>query len=889
MAGMGPVPASPCGSPVYPDKERIGHALHLLCTAALVFEADSLVALNCRRALIIVHNPFTQEVEKRAAKPFPASRMSQIRLTGNKLIVSQEHIDLDALGAQLESSFSLFTGKESGAERSALWWPCTELRVLQQQTSQHLAALADIRTDNASLICRHFRAPAWDDGANDSEGAEPVHSRVPRCPRCGWAVARDQDVQSALRFLHRDLQISTEDQAVGHGDAHFIETSAACAGQIDHRAAEFFELWADGGLAATLGRLDALDCSPCELQALDRFAAQVHAEFLAALAALRCADASGEAPSALEPKLLKAVDVLEEALWKGLGFPSLHEAAATAVFALRRGRSAGLARRCPGSSPLPTYAAALDSTQQELTPAFHHEREALRRFANGEPFEPLSLALAYAELAETDVAAQALALCALWLREAAVHGSREAQVALPLVVQSAHRLAVSSLPPASQLIVLRSCSQALASGTERAFAAPARAVAERLEALERQLPFTSPPVPLLVAFGRLESIAERLHLAYARLLQTVGQEELPMDPQAVDTAQLGLFEASAANGRREEAAALHPFAASAAAQELGQGAVRSLRPDGVPLSRSPYSRQESVAEFLGVRFHKRSGLKEVLLRRPTVEESGGRAFAFQGSAITESALPPSLAAVLLHAAAPVGASLEPLGATSPLRRLAVSGAMPGSEASDLLRDALLELQRITADSALSDGTLQLRCATVEFQARFSDHGHTLEALLSEPHLEIHSVPAGLVQNLSALLAAEDAVVQGLVPLRAICGLRAAARLLAAPYSSLSAGEVSPPPTAAAREAAVQWRSWKVTWRVRRGRYGFNGSPPSTRHCCGRLDSKASIQEAAGMRRCSPLPPAAVSARTRRTAGMAATPKKGAVSPSPHLNFRALRP
>ena len=94
MAGMGPVPASPCGSPVYPDKERIGHALHLLCTAALVFEADSLVALNCRRALIIVHNPFTQEVEKRAAKPFPASRMSQIRLTGNKLIVSQEHIDL---------------------------------------------------------------------------------------------------------------------------------------------------------------------------------------------------------------------------------------------------------------------------------------------------------------------------------------------------------------------------------------------------------------------------------------------------------------------------------------------------------------------------------------------------------------------------------------------------------------------------------------------------------------------------------------------------------------------------------------------------------------------------------------------------------------------------
>eukprot|EP00439_Symbiodinium_sp_Y106_P038301 s1699_g4.t1 len=270
-----------------------------------------------------------------------------------------------------------------------------------------------------------------------------------------------------------------------------------------------------------------------------------------------------------------------------------------------------------------------------------------------------------------------------------------------------------------------------------------------------------------------------------------------MDPKAVATSQLGLFEAAAANGQREEAAALHPFAVSAAAEELGEGSVWSLRKDGPAVPRSPASRQASVAEMLGVRFHERSGLKEVLLRRPTVEESGGRAFAFQGSSVTESALSPSLAAALLHAPAPVGATLEPSpGPPSPLRRLAVSGVATGSEVSDLLRDALLELQRLTSESpaAPSGGNLQLRCAGLDYQARFSDHGHTLEALVSEPQLELHSAPANPVaQNLSALLATEDVAVRGLVPLRSLCGLRAVARLLAAPFASLAAGEVAPPP------------------------------------------------------------------------------------------------
>eukprot|EP00439_Symbiodinium_sp_Y106_P063310 s1699_g9.t2 len=162
---------------------------------------------------------------------------------------------------------SVSSKQESGAERSALWhvvhdlskcgvrglptvWPTGgEWQVLQQQASQHLAALADVRTDNASLICRHFRAPSLEPEANDSAEAEPARgSRVPRCPRCGWAVARDQDVQSALLFLHRDLQISVEDQA-GDRELHFIENTAACAGEIDLRAREFFELWNSGGLS----------------------------------------------------------------------------------------------------------------------------------------------------------------------------------------------------------------------------------------------------------------------------------------------------------------------------------------------------------------------------------------------------------------------------------------------------------------------------------------------------------------------------------------------------------------------------------------------------------------------------------------------------------------
>eukprot|EP00439_Symbiodinium_sp_Y106_P048604 s1699_g6.t1 len=210
----------------------------------------------------------------------------------------------------------------------------------------------------------------------------------------------------------------------------------------------------------------------------------------------------------------------------GTGFPGLPEAAAAAVFALRRGRSASLGRRCPAISPLPTYGASLEATQKELTPALQHEREALRVFApDGGPFEPLRIALAYAELAETGVAAQALALCALWLREAANRGSAEALASVPLVAQGAYRLATSSLPPASQLIVLRTCAQALVPRPAGEWAAPAAAVAERLEVLERQMPFASPPVPALAAFGRLEAVAERLHLAYARLLQTASQED----------------------------------------------------------------------------------------------------------------------------------------------------------------------------------------------------------------------------------------------------------------------------------------------------------------------------------------------------------------------------
>lgn len=412
---------------------------------------------------------------------------------------------------------------------------------LQQEVSDSFGALADVRSDDASIICRRFRAAK--SAANESDGP-----RFFRCPRCGKAIGQAKDMQSRLQVFHHDLN-RTSDSTAGTADGEngtLIEISAACREELHVHAARFQQAQSS---PAMLAEIESLECNSCELQALG---AVDSVDLLwSALGLLHCAPQLDEAPSLLEPRLHRAMDILEFNLWKGIGFPSLHEAVSKEIFDLRlskRFQNFELSRLCIA---LNKSVSVVVSGVSGLGPTHFWEEEERQMLA--ENHQPADLSIGYFRLAHRlkknamDAAQQAvpqsLALAGFWLRQVENGQSPVATQAAQLVAEAAYR-AATRLPPGLQMLVLQTCLEALRPFNGRPLQMHHQ-VLQHLRQIQGQMPVTLPSHVSLVQLRQIEPYVERLHSSFARLLQTVSLQELA---DARDS-PIFLFAAAAASSK----------------------------------------------------------------------------------------------------------------------------------------------------------------------------------------------------------------------------------------------------------------------------------------------------------------------------------------------------
>ena len=365
---------------------------------------------------------------------------------------------------------------------------------LQQQVSESLGALADVRSDDASVICRRFRATHLQSANGSTE------KRWPRCPRCGKAIGQAKEMQSRLQVFQQDLNKSYSES----GPDVLIEMTAACKEEL-----QIGVRFPTADSAAMLAEIESLECNSCQLQAF----AAVDSNLWGALALLHCAPQL-EATS-LEPRLQRAMEILEFNLWKGVAFPSLHEAVSKEIFQLRlskRFQNFESSRFCTRKQSV-TLApgGGTDFWEEE-------ERQMLSQ-------EPAELSIGYFRLAqrlETNTMTaqqvpQALALSAFWLREGNPSNAavRAAQLLVEAAVQSAGRLS-----PGLQLLVLQTCLEASRPFNGRPLS---NDVLKRLNQLG-QMPVT---LPSPVSLGQMRQIApyvDRLYWSFGRRLQTLSSQ-----------------------------------------------------------------------------------------------------------------------------------------------------------------------------------------------------------------------------------------------------------------------------------------------------------------------------------------------------------------------------
>lgn len=381
---------------------------------------------------------------------------------------------------------------------------------LQQEVSEHFSALADVRSDDASVICRHFRSATKFQSETDNETDSSAGPRLLRCPRCGKAVGQSKDMQSKLQVLHRDLDPIIRGTS-GEGIA-LIESTAACKEELD-ALHQLHVMRFQEGPASAMAAIEDLDCTTCELQAL------AGSDLLwSALALLHCAPHLDEAPVLLEQRLQLAMEVLESNLWRGVGFPSLHEAVSKKIFHLRRSRrfkNFQIQSRL-GESPISVNNSFTLSPGSEGSDSFLEQE---RKILEGQPFD---ISMGYFRLAqrmdagEAAQAAQALALAAFWLRQ--IPGSAAAQAA-QLLAEAAYRSA-QFLRPGLQMLVLQTCLEALQPFNGRPLRFHGQ-VLHRLQQLLAQVPVTLLPRVTLVQMRQIAPYVDRLHSSFVRLLQTV--------------------------------------------------------------------------------------------------------------------------------------------------------------------------------------------------------------------------------------------------------------------------------------------------------------------------------------------------------------------------------
>ena len=379
---------------------------------------------------------------------------------------------------------------------------------LQQEASHYLGALADVRSDETSVICRHFRQVKMEANDTDSKG------RL-RCPRCGKAVGQAKDMQSRLQVFYHDLDKTSS--GAQERESALIESTAACREVVEVHRPHFQEV--QSSMAAMLAELESLvpaKCNSCEVQA---FASVTSVDLWSALALLQCAPYLDESPALLEPKLQRAMEVLESNLWKGVGFPSLHEAVSKGIFQLRRSRrfqNFESSRFCAASKSVLVVGEGRKESWEE---------EEQMMLAKGQ--KPMDISTGYFHLAhrlmatKTSVAQQAvpqsLALAGAWLRQ--VEGSAAAQAA-QLLVEAAFRLAMLTLSPGLQVLVLETGLQALHPFKGRPLHMH-KEVFSQLKQLRSQMPVVLPASATLVQMRLIAPFVDRLHSSFARLLQTV--------------------------------------------------------------------------------------------------------------------------------------------------------------------------------------------------------------------------------------------------------------------------------------------------------------------------------------------------------------------------------
>lgn len=375
---------------------------------------------------------------------------------------------------------------------------------LQQEASHYLGALADVRSDETSVICRHFRQGKMEANDTDSKG------RL-RCPRCGKAVGQAKDMQSRLQVFYHDLDKTSS--GAQERESSLIESTAACREVVEVHQPRFQEV--QSSMAAMLAELESLECNSCEVQAF----ASVDLLW-SALALLQCAPYLDESPALLEPKLQRAMEVLESNLWKGVGFPSLHEAVSKGIFQLRRSRrfqNFESSRSCASKSLLSLL---VGEGRKESW-----EEEEQMMLAKGQ--KPMDISIGYFHLAHRLMATktsaaqqavpQALALAGAWLRQ--VEGTAAAQAA-QLLAEAAFRLAMLTLSPGLQVVVLETGLQALHPFKSRPLHMH-KEVFSQLKQLRSQMPVVLPASTTLVQMRLIAPFVDRLHSSFARLLQTV--------------------------------------------------------------------------------------------------------------------------------------------------------------------------------------------------------------------------------------------------------------------------------------------------------------------------------------------------------------------------------
>eukprot|EP00927_Polykrikos_kofoidii_P040586 TRINITY_DN34657_c0_g1_i1.p1 TRINITY_DN34657_c0_g1~~TRINITY_DN34657_c0_g1_i1.p1 ORF type:complete len:1753 (-),score=234.69 TRINITY_DN34657_c0_g1_i1:81-5276(-) len=850
-------------------------------------------------------------------------------------------------------------------------WPTSfaDWDSLRIRTADALGALAGVRSDGASLMCAESLKFGYGDTSQDPQGiaieepqtdgefvdqgvgeerARLPRGKVLRCPRCAKAVAADRSAQVELLEIRRRLIEARWEPSLPRAEQ---AREANCAG-ADRRT----EMWlvdarTAGGANALITAVEKLPCGMCELLAIDRFvnaggaSTDEAVQAAAALMKVRCAAA---APDVVEMDTLpQTINVLENAVWNGVGFPLLHEAAARAMLQLlRAGRlssvveSGDLARRlCDvGFVNNASFADTTTKYYRDVRPPHvnlnvpfgsskgvswirDYEHWALRlwggRFAElggkeiqSQSLDPLRMALIYLDLASAaplpSQTGASLAVAGLWLSEAtrslddknpagegvAATGSvsREARQndvswissyprldgtasrhdgvkdgsrsRLPLqralhnaverIAETAHRLATELLSPGAQFIILQASTLSLRSSSQSHFVeADATRISQlsmssaqrRLLFLAGQLPFWTPPIPLIADAAGLTEVAGRLHESFARRLSALDPQEINTLPGPVGAlaAPLGLYESALSDGRARRSRTLRATALTATLNMMSEYGARLTEPV-VPEVMS--LRQHA---FVGVRgIHIGPHSADISFERPRIERASAPCFssAFASSIVTgvrdaddASIGVPVLGRFLFgssghHPFQRVIGTGDAVDALLSLHRLVALAADSEHERHDMFCEAqgiacgnafgvITELraaaravaahQRSTFPSSATSVAgqicasqyLSLRCTTASWKRAYADSGRSSgassELQLDTVGLEVvaQSVETSLSEPLARLAAALTAYIESFgvsaasdfTRARQICNLRAVARLLSAGTAPAASAEL----------------------------------------------------------------------------------------------------